>query len=558
MDLIKKVVPFIIIFVISLLAVLPIWRNGFFPMHDDTQPTRIFEMHEALKDGQFPVRWVEDLGYGYGYPIFNFYGPLPYYLGAGFMFLGFDALVATKLVMTLGMILAGLAFYLVAFQKWGKLAALTGSIFYILAPYHAVQLYVRGALGEFMAFAFLPLAFGLFFGPPTKWRLLFGIFGMAAVVISHTIAGFMLFWFIALYFLVKLAWDLLQKKNIDGLTKLQFGCVLLALSLSAFFWLPALTEAHLTRVNMLSQGSNNFHNHFVYPDQLWDSAWGFAGSAPGKLDGMSFKIGKLHVIGVLITLVLLIWKRKQRLKIDTAQITVLFGGLILATFMMLEISRWLWELMPGFEFIQYPWRFLMFVVFFGSWLIVILWVQMQPFIRHNMIRYLLGCALISAAIIWYGKYFEPQYTNAKTAADYTDTSKMKWELSRISDEYLPLDFPIPSSQDGIASRSFRESSAIIVKTEDIRSHRLHLSFSAKQAAEIFFSRANFPEWLVVLDGTKIKPEIKNGKIQVGVSGGEHNLTMYLADTPVRLLGNYLSLLSGLVLLGFVIKTQQSR
>src|SRR3972149_3277762 len=101
----------LIVLLFSVIPILPFFHPGFFPMHDDTQPSRVFEMAQSLRDGMFPVRWVKDLGYGYGYPIFNFYAPLSYYIGAGFMFLGVDALVATKLVITFGMILAGLAFF---------------------------------------------------------------------------------------------------------------------------------------------------------------------------------------------------------------------------------------------------------------------------------------------------------------------------------------------------------------------------------------------------------------------------------------------------------------
>ena len=46
-------------------------------MHDDMQLVRQLEMDKCLKDGQIPCRWTPDLGYGYGYPLFNFYPPLP-------------------------------------------------------------------------------------------------------------------------------------------------------------------------------------------------------------------------------------------------------------------------------------------------------------------------------------------------------------------------------------------------------------------------------------------------------------------------------------------------
>ena len=94
----KKLFPLIIILTLSFFAVKPLLLPGFFPMHDDTQVARVFEMGKVLQNGIFPVRFVPDLGYGYGYPIFNFYAPLAYYIGASFIFLGFDALLATKIM----------------------------------------------------------------------------------------------------------------------------------------------------------------------------------------------------------------------------------------------------------------------------------------------------------------------------------------------------------------------------------------------------------------------------------------------------------------------------
>src|SRR5687768_13108845 len=63
----------LLVLLLSLLSILPLFSQGFFPIHDDTQVARVSEMSNALKDGMLPVRWSENLGYGYGYPIFNFY-----------------------------------------------------------------------------------------------------------------------------------------------------------------------------------------------------------------------------------------------------------------------------------------------------------------------------------------------------------------------------------------------------------------------------------------------------------------------------------------------------
>ena len=89
MHFLKKYYGLLIVLALSFWAIKPLFISGFFPMHDDTQVARVFEMGKMLKEGTFPVRWVPDLGYGYGYPLFNFYAPLAYYVGGFFMLLGF-------------------------------------------------------------------------------------------------------------------------------------------------------------------------------------------------------------------------------------------------------------------------------------------------------------------------------------------------------------------------------------------------------------------------------------------------------------------------------------
>ena len=103
----KKYWVILIVLVLSLGAIRGFLSPGLFPIHDETQVERVYQMSEALKDGQFPVRWVEDLGYGYGYPIFNFYAPLAYYFGGFLTLIGFNALVAAKLMMIFGILLSG-------------------------------------------------------------------------------------------------------------------------------------------------------------------------------------------------------------------------------------------------------------------------------------------------------------------------------------------------------------------------------------------------------------------------------------------------------------------
>ena len=159
MNFVKKYWGVFFILFLSIFSVVPFFNSGFFPMHDDAQVARVFEMGKALKDGIFPVRWVSGLGYGYGYPIFNFYAPLSYYFGGFINTSGFDALVSTKIMMVFGIIMAGAFMYLLAREFWGEIGGIISALFYIYAPYHAVDIYVRGDVSEFYAYAFIPLMF---------------------------------------------------------------------------------------------------------------------------------------------------------------------------------------------------------------------------------------------------------------------------------------------------------------------------------------------------------------------------------------------------------------
>ena len=298
----KKFYSCIIIFLLVLLsygAVRPLFMPGFFPMHDDTQPARVYEMAKALSFGQFPVRWVPDLGYGFGYPLFNFYGPLPYYIGALFNLFGFDAILSTKMMFLVGMLLSGITMYILISRIAGSIAAIGTSMLYMYAPYHAVQLYVRGAIGELFAYAFLPLViFGFYKITQRKERkqaIIIGALSVAGILLSHNIIGMITLMYIALGLVFLFCFLLVQKQSFTPF----FLCLLLiflGIGLSSFFVLPAFFEKNYTRVAKLTQGGSDFRNHFVYLDQLWDSQWGYAGSAPGRADGISFKIGKLHII----------------------------------------------------------------------------------------------------------------------------------------------------------------------------------------------------------------------------------------------------------------------
>jgi uncharacterized membrane protein len=98
-------------------------------MHDDLQMMRQLEMEKCFLDGQIPCRWVPDMGYGYGFPLFNFYPPLPYLVGEVFRLMQFSFVNTVKLTFALSFILSGLTMYFLAKEFFGRWGGVVSSIF---------------------------------------------------------------------------------------------------------------------------------------------------------------------------------------------------------------------------------------------------------------------------------------------------------------------------------------------------------------------------------------------------------------------------------------------
>src|SRR3990167_10578406 len=145
-DLVKKYL--FIILVLSLLALWPFFKKGYFETHDgDWMIIRLSAFHQTLTAGQFPVRFVDRLNNNFGYPVFNFLYPLPFYFAEIPKLLGFNFQESIKIISVLSTVFSVVAMYWALSQKFSKEASLAGAIIYLFIPYRFVDLYVRGSFG---------------------------------------------------------------------------------------------------------------------------------------------------------------------------------------------------------------------------------------------------------------------------------------------------------------------------------------------------------------------------------------------------------------------------
>lgn len=559
----KKQLLFIaLLLLLSIPSVLPLVSPGFFPIHDDTQVARVSEMKEAFADGAFPVRWVENLGYGYGYPIFNFYAPLSYYIGAIFNSIGFDSLTATKLMLGIGMIVSGVSMYVLAREFWGRTGGLLSAVLYIYAPYHALNIYVRGAIGEFWAYAFIPLIFlGLYklllltlaqqqkkngkteAAKSGVWTwIAITACSYAALVLSHNLTAFMVTPFLAFFGCVVWIYAL-RRKRLRYAVPMSF---VLALMLSSFYWLPAVLEMRYTNVLSVVGGGSDYRDHFVCVPQLWDSPWLYAGSSPGCGDGISYKVGKLHIVLGILTIVPLVLRRKDK-KILSA-LLVGFTGVLISSVLTLEYSKPVWDAIHQMSFLQFPWRYLSLVSFFISFIGGAVVLLLSGKLRFGAV--LLLCLAVIAVN---REVFVPSTIVPRTAVDYTEKSIIQWETTKMSDEYLPQGFQKPKTKKDLPKEKISvDKLKVAVSNVVSDSQSLRADINAKEKATIRLNIAYFPAWKMYINGKEVTYKNTSTGMQVAVPKGKSTFEAVFVQTPMEQLGNIISFTGVLLLITAII------
>lgn len=174
---------FLISLIFPVIISIRLLRPGYFSMQDDVQIFRLEQFDSCIKDSQIPCRYIADGGFGYGYPLYNYYSPLPYAVAEGFHLIGFSYINSIKAVFIIPNFIRSVSMYLLAGSFFGPLGGLIGSAFYTFAPYQAVNGFVRGALAEYWALSLIPL---IFWSLKSKKYNLY-LLSLACLFLSHNL-----------------------------------------------------------------------------------------------------------------------------------------------------------------------------------------------------------------------------------------------------------------------------------------------------------------------------------------------------------------------------------
>ena len=523
-------------------------------MHDDMQMIRQLEMEKCFKDGQIPCRWTPDLAYGYGLPLFNYYPPLPYIIGQVFRILGISFVNTIKYTAILQILFSAYFMYLLATNIFGPFGGLISGLFYTYAPYHALNIFVRGAMNEAWAAVFFPLILLTTkkFIDTSKLKYLIGFsVAFSLLLLSHNPMVLIFTPFLAVWIIFLIISSTSNQANsvVIKLTKL-FIFSLFSIGLSAFFTIPALLETNLVQIEKMFSEYYSYFNHFANLFQIFISSfWGNGSSIWGQNDGMSFSIGYLHWIIPIIILSLLVIKfirYRQATILELLVILIIFMGFG-SLFMTHERSTFIWKIFPFIQKIQFPWRFLNITTVFFSLSVGYLPKILNSKTKSPFIYRYLIISIIPILLILNLKYFTPL-----TFGPLTDGQKFSGQawVNQISggiNDYLPRQVNIPIIQqatnfiDEITPFDTDYILSGMKKGTDWQLFNITLS----KPATIFLPSYIFPNFQLFINRNpsfQFETDI-HGRIAFNLDSGQHQIFIKLKNTPVRSLANIISFIS---------------
>lgn len=535
---------FIVLIIIVIPVILPYFHPGFFPTHDgEWAVVRLADMFRSLRDQQFPVRYSGNLNFGFGYPLFNFAYPAPYYLGVLLHFIKIGFVDSIKFLFAVSVIFSAFTMYLFSLKLWNsKIAAVLSAVFYIYFPYRIVDLYARGSIGESISFILFPLillsVLKIIDDRHPRLYISLGALSYALLVMTHNIMA-VLFTPILFIFII---FKLFHQKRKRYLYIIIF--ILLSYGLSAFFWLPALLEKHNILLSQIPIADRDIY--FVTINQLLIPKWGYG--LPDHPDGFSYQLG-LSQIGILLTFIILSvisWFKRKKFKNHLNFQTAFLLGItsVILIILMFSFTKIIWQITPLLKEINYPWTLLAPLGFIISLLAGYLWLQ------NKFIKILLLILIIISFI-----YIIP---NAKPESffDKGDQYYLTNDATTTSSrELMPLWVKIMPVERANNKVLVLNGSGTI---QNINSNSKLINFDAdlKKNSVVRINTIYYPGWEVAVDGKIVPIKYNNsfGVMDISLLPGVHKIKANFSETPLRLIADIISIVSIIllaILTGFI-------
>jgi hypothetical protein len=512
--------------------------------------------------------WTPSPNYDAGEPRFVFYPPLTWMLGA-LLGLIFPWRLAPIVLTFLCLAGTGLATRALALEACEDAAATLAGCASIFSGFALFTAYERSAFPEFMGGVWLPLLllFTLrdrdpagslvrraFDGSTAPLALM-----LAGAWLSNPPLGVMASYLLAA---VALLWAMLNRSWAPMLRAAV--AAVLGLGITAIYWIPAAMERRWVDIRQA----------YDDPGYNFENSWLFARHSNPALALHDTVLHTASIIGVsmiaiAVAGVAVSWRRglmlmqkgtaNRRWWIPLAAIP------IVVLFLLLPISRPVWNLLPEWRFLQYPWRWLEAVeapmaIFF----VTTIW----PAARRARKLVVGGCtvAFLAATIFAGVSFFQvcyPEDTVVSTLGDYRSRlgfeGMYEYEPPGADAALIAAGLPDaclvsePSTvfgkedEDGNLTWNASQGSceaAFAVAPQSPRPNPEHLRIRAAVTSSGFLvlRLLSYPAWQVRLNGRLVTalPKRQDGLMAVPVPQGPIDLTVDWTVTPDVWVGRWIS------------------
>lgn len=497
---------------------------------------------ESLKEGILmgkPFLRINTLFFGdAGYASSLFYPDFLLYIPAFLRVIGVGINASYHILAALCICLTYLSVrYCVRKMTGSAYPAMMAGILVIMSPYYLGDVYIRGAVGEYIAFIFLPFViYGiyntLYEEMDKPWILAIGYGG---VLLCHTNSFIFCIVFGIVAFIVK--WTVF-KNNIKVLVKL-IATMGVTMALTAFYWIPVLEMLIGTR---------------LYVDNAWitleESAIRFSDIFSSTFPSLGFMLVILAFPRILIK------KNTQNRSLINYADWLLVGG---ALFAVITSDIIPWNRLNGYlSFVQFPWRFfclstVMLAVADAIILYCFIKASLEPLMQSSMkvltillliINCAMGIGFVSGADITYYDYSDDFYSYKPFTANV------------IAAEWLPLD--VEDLQQMVTDSDHMYSDS----DKDLDFARVKNTIEADITEECeyvdvpFVYYKGYTATIVDEAGAEHKPSMtsgRNGMARVNLEGLKGHLIVKYSGTVLQWAATIVSILTALALIAIIVR-----
>lgn len=516
--------------------------------HDMAQHLAVMEQFDlALRSGVLYPRWQPDFNGGYGLPWTNFYQPGFFYLTSLVNAVVKDWVNTLFVLSILSLAVSGLVLYVLSRQFYSRLASAIAALFYMIIPYHLLEIYWRGAMPELQGFIFVPAAlyFAYKIGVEGRARhyagmgLFYGLFLMThfpvAYLLTYTLAFYAVIW-------------AYREREIRIALRVAVGMTI-GFLVSAIYLLPALLESKYTREHFTAIFP--YHNSYI---TLMPGGDKFS-----EVLSHSFAVQSLALIVAVLILTRVPRatdrpsKPGQMASDDSADRAAgsqtrlwIIAGLT-TTFMSTPYSIYISKLIPKIEAVSFAWRWMVITACFTALLVgaAIDHLQRHVELKPRVLwfcRASIGVTILLCLAVTVQNIVREALSNSSLTRRANHTEEAFVPKSAAGPNDLPDTPKVVIEPQGGSSE--------IVRWEP---YLREVHVKVDEPSRVRLKTYNFPGWVARVDD-RPAPMLsdKDGAQLIEVPPGIHRIQASFVNTPPRTAGTALSGLALVLIPGLVI------